>query len=424
MDSLKSKSVLVLDWGMSVEMALKLAEKFGKVYYYTNWQDAAPTSGKALIGRGLEKFGVYKVDYFWDYVDKVDLICFFDTYGQDIIEYLRKKGYRVFGAGLAEFLETNRKYGREIQKSVELPAQTTDTVVGLKALTDEIKKGGNCYVKLNTFRGDIETFFAKDYPSSKIYLDKLSVSLGPRQESVEFMLEKKIEGVEPGYDGFVVDGQYTKYCMWGYERKESGYIGKVVRHDDLPPAIKNVNDKLASFFSEMKTRSFFSSEIIVDTGGQGYLIDPTVRCPMPVGTALHLELWENLAEFIWEASVGNIIDLKPLFKYGCGTSLCSDWAEDNFMEVTVDPDVRRFVKMGCLVSYDDKYFIVPALIKNPVCTVIGLGDTVDEAVNHLRENIKGVSGFELDSDTGGIENILRDIQEGAEYGLPDFTAEV
>jgi hypothetical protein len=422
MDNLKDKSVLVMDWGLTVELALKLAEKFGRVYYFTNWADAFPSSNKAQIGRGLEKFGVYKVDYFWEYVDEVDLICFFDTYGQDVIEYLRGKGKRVFGAGMAEYLETNRKYGREVQKNSGLPTQESKVVKGLKALGDEIKKSGDYFVKLNAFRGDIETFYAKDYQSSKIYLDALSVSLGPRQDDIEFMLEKKIEGIEPGYDGLVVDGKYSSSGMWGYEKKGSGFIGQTVKNEDVPEGIKLVNDKLSSFFAGMKTRSFWSSEVMVDKNKTGYLIDPTVRVPQPVGLALHTEIWKNLPEFIWAAGNGELIDLIPAYKYGCGTALASDWAGEHWLEVTVDPAVRQYIKFRALMMQGDKYFIVPGPVSESVCSVIGLGNTVDEAVEHLRENIKGVSGFELDADTGGIDNVIDEIKQGAAFGLPDFTA--
>lgn len=422
MDDLKTKSVLIYDYGTQIEVALKLAEKFGKVFYFANWADVSPTSEKALIGRGLEAFGVFKVEYFWDMVDKVDMICFFDTYNQDIVEYLRTKGYRVFGSGLAETLETDRKFGREVQQSAGLPVQDSKIVIGIKALGDAIRDEGDVFVKLNTFRGDIETFYAKDYDTSKIYLDKLAVLLGPRQDSVEFMLEKKIEGIEPGYDGFVVDGKYSNYCLWGYEKKESGYIGQVVKTADVPGPVKNVNDKLAAFFEVMKTRSFFSTEVMVDEKQQGFLIDPTLRCPMTVGTALHLEMWSNLAEFIWSAAGGELIDLIPAYKFGCGVSLLSDFAGENWLEIEIDPKVRRFIKFYRMMMASGKYYAVPGDVIG--CTVIGLGDSVDEAVNNLKQNIKGVSGFQLESDCAGIDNVLNEIRDGSKFGLPDFTTEV
>jgi len=420
--TLKDKSVLIYDYGLCPEVALKLAESFGRVYYFTQWQEAFPSSNKAMIGRGLEKFGVEKIDYFWDKVDSVDLIACFDTYSHDVVEFLKTKGYRVFGPGLAEFLENNRKYCLEIQEAVGLPVPEAEAVVGITNLKKKIiEMGGNVYVKLNSFRGDMETFYVKDILGSKIYLDRLSVSLGPRQEQVEFLVSKKINGIEPGYDGFVVDGKYPNYGLWGYERKGSGYITKVEKYENIPLAIKQVNDKLSKYFETMKTRSMFSTEIMVDASGDGYLIDPTIRSPMPVPTAIQLELWQNFAEFIWEASAGNLIDLIPTAKYGCGVALDSEWANKNWLEVLIDKEVRRWVKFRNFIIVNDKYYAVPGF--SSVCSVIGLGDSVDEAIEHLKENIAGVSGFELDQDIGGIENVIEEIQQGSDFGLPDFSEE-
>lgn len=424
MDDLKTKSILVYDYGQCLEMALRLGREFGKVYYFTPWADAAPVSAKALVGRGLEDNNVIKVDYFWDWVDQVDMIASFDTYNQDIMEYLKENGYAVFAPGRGEYLETNRKFGRQIQESAGLPVQETIELRGLEALRDKLKQGGGYFVKRNALRGDIETFYAEDYETSRIYLDKLAVILGPRQDNIEFMLEKKIEGIEPGFDGIVVDGQYANMCMWGFERKESGYIGAVTQYKDLPSVIKQAPDSLSKFFAEFKTRSFFSTEIMLDKKGTGYLIDPTVRVPMTVGGALHQELWSNLGAFIWAAANGKMIDLETKYKYGCGTSLSSPWADSNWLQVDVDPKVRQYVKFSQLMGQDGKFYVVPGPASDPACTVIGLGQTVNEALAMLKTNIAGVKGFELDADTGGIDNILEDIREGAEYGLPDFTVEV
>ena len=102
----KDKTVLIYDFGLCTEFAVRLARDFGKVYYYANWESAFPKSNMALVGEGLE--GVTRILNFDDYIDKADLICFFDTYSADKVDYLRKQGKRVFGAGQAEILENNR----------------------------------------------------------------------------------------------------------------------------------------------------------------------------------------------------------------------------------------------------------------------------------------------------------------------------
>jgi len=415
MEDLSTKTCLIYDYGLCTELALKLAEKFGKVYYFCHWQDAFPKSNKALIGSGLESEKVYRIHNFWDYVDEVDLIFFPDTYCQDIVEFLRDNDYRVFGAGMAEQLENNRWYGRTIQKEIGLPYQNTVKVEGLKELREALVGEVNKFIKLNNFRGDIESFAHKDYESSKVYLDYLANVLGPRQNLIEFIIEDKIEGIEPGYDGFVVDGKYPNYGMYGYEMKGTGYIGKICQYEEIPEPVKLVNDKLSFIFEQLSTRSFFSTEIRVDEKGTGYLIDYTLRSPMPVPTAIHLEIWENLAEFIWEASEGNLIDLIPKAKYGAGVSLDSEWAQNNWLEVSFPEEIRPYVKFRRFMKHKNKYYAVPGFTS--ICSVIGLGNTPEEAIEQVKERVELVQGFELDKETGGLDNVIKEIEEGKNYGL-------
>lgn len=415
---LNDKSILVYDYGLCLEIARKLAEKFGKVFYYVPWQDAFPTLNKSLIGLGFEDEGIFKVNSFWDYVDDVDLIATFDTYSQDIFEYLKSKGYKVFAPGFGEWIENDRLFGRQIQAQVGLPVQQSTKITGVENLREYLKNNPDVYVKLNSFRGLIETFYSKDYESSEVFLDYISEKLGQAKDRIDFLVEKKIDGLEPGYDGFVVDGQYPNYGLFAYEKKGSGYIASVQKYQDIPEPIKIINDKLAKFFKDNKIRSFFSTEVIVTKEREGYLIDPTVRSPMPVPTAVQLEIYDNIPEFIYEAGVnGKLIDLEPKYRYGGGVALDSDWANDNWMEIIIkDKDILPYVKFRRVIKKDNRFFAVPGF--SSVCSVIGLGDSVDEVINQVNERLDYISGFELQKNTTGLMSIKEDIEKGEkEYNL-------
>jgi hypothetical protein len=146
--------ILVYDYGLCTEHAIRLARDGHMVFYYVPWQDAFPQSTKALIGEGLE--GLHRIKDFWDYIDKVDIIVFFDNYCGDLVDYLRKKGYKVFGAGSAEKLELDRIKQKEILKTVGLPVGEYEVIHGLSALREYLKENEDKYVKINAFRGDVE----------------------------------------------------------------------------------------------------------------------------------------------------------------------------------------------------------------------------------------------------------------------------
>jgi hypothetical protein len=415
--NLKNKSVLIYDFGLCSEFAVRMARDFGKVYYYCVWEDAFPKSNKALVGEGME--GVIRVLNFWDYLDKVDLICFFDTYCADLVEYLKNKGHRVWGAGKSEILENNRWKGRGIQEALGLPVQKTVKIVGIDNLIEYLKRNTKKWVKLNMFRGDIETFFHDTYDETQAqFLGKLMQEIGAKGKTLEFVLEDEVGESEPGYDGWVVDGKYPSISMWGYEQKGTGYIGKVESYQNLPKSLKEINDKLSSVFTKLGGRTLFSTEVRVTKGGKGYLIDPCVRAPMPVPSAIHLELWKNFSEIIWFGAEGKLITPIPTAKYGAGVCIESDWAEENWAFIDIPKDKRQWVKLRmAFKTKEGKFYALPGF--KSVGSIIGLGNSIQEAISKVKENSKDVKIKEMSFSLSGLEEIAQKvIPEGRKYGLP------
>jgi len=416
MIDLSKKSVLLYDYGLCTEFAVRLARDFGKVYYYCSWEDAFPKSNKALIGEGLE--GIERVLNFWDYVDKVDLICFFDTYNADIVDYLRNKGYRVFGAGRAEIIENNRWQTRELQKELGLPTQDTKRIIGIDNLIEYLKKNKKKWIKLNQFRGDIETFYHETYDETEAqFLGILMNETGAKGKTLEFVVEDEVGEVEPGYDGWVIDGQYPPMAMYGYEQKGTGYIGKISTYENMPEAIRLINDKLAYVFRRLKARTLFSTELRVDKKGKGYLIDPCVRAPMPVPSAIHLEIWRNFSEIIWYGAGGEIIEPLPIAKYGAGICMESGWAQEHWTHIEIPPEIRQWIKLRmAFKTKDNHFYALPGF--ESLGSVIGLGNTIEEAINKVKQRASQIKAKELTYSISGLQEIAtKTIPTGRRYGI-------
>jgi hypothetical protein len=211
---------LVYDFGLCIEHARRLlGNKIDTVYYYVPWQDAFPRFLNALIGRGYEDEGLIRIERFWDYIDEVDLIVVFDTYLGDLVHFLRNKGYLVFGTGQEEILENDRYYAKKLQKKLGLQTQDFERIVGFEKLKQYLKENKNKVVKLNTYRGSLETFTHIDYKSSEPLLEHLEVELSVAKNYVEFLVEDFVGVIEPGTDFYVVDGEYPDKVLWGYEKK-------------------------------------------------------------------------------------------------------------------------------------------------------------------------------------------------------------
>ena len=378
---------------MAVSHAQRLAREFSKVGYFSPWTSSFPNSNDSIVGEGFD--GVTRLMDFWQEVDKYDCVYIPDTHCGDIVSYLRSKGYKVFGAdSKSTILELDRWKGRKIQKAVGLPVQRTEHIVGLARLRKHLEMVKEKYVKLSLFRGAIETFKHDSFESSKPYLDKLAVALGPKQDDAEFIVEELIEGTEAGSDSLVVDGNFSDYSMFGWEVKDKYYIGKCLKTDELPKPLKEVNDKLKVFFKKCQTRSMFSTEVKITKDGKGYLIDPTVRMPLPP-SYVELELYSNFGEFIFNAAQGKLIPLKPTATYGVEVILGSDFNADNILEVTIPKKCERWVKLANGCKINGKFYILPGSPKSHYLSVVGLGKTVKEAVDNAQSYIDEIDAFQL-----------------------------
>jgi len=189
---------LVYDFGLSVEHAARLAKDGHSVVYFTPWARGFPKFEEYAPGLNFD--GLEKTLYFFDEVEKEDCIVFFDIGAGDLCNYLRKTTNKpVYGAGIGEKLENHRALLKEVMKKVGLPTPNYEVIKGVPQLREYLKTHPNKYVKLDIFRGDIESFGAKNYDSIKLYLDEIEVALGPFNETYEFVVEDFIDGIEPGF---------------------------------------------------------------------------------------------------------------------------------------------------------------------------------------------------------------------------------
>lgn len=411
---LSNKKVLVYDQGLFSEVAVRLARDFGKVYYFVPWAEAFPKSTKALIGSGFEN--VERIKYFFDYIDKVDLIVFPDTHCGDMVDWLKDKGYPVAGTGEGEVLELDRLYGRNEQKKTGLPVQETEEIIGLDNLHSRLKEEKNRFIKLNTYRGEIESFYHKDYHSSKPLLDQLAVDLGPKAPSMSFVMEERVEGIEPGIDAILYNGAVASPTMVGFEIKGAGYMAKVYDYENVPEPVKLINDNLEPVLKKLKYNFWFSSELIMTKKKEGYLIDPCCRLAAPVTNAVQQELIANYSEIFWAMGHNEILMPKYTAAYGGGAAFYSSWAEGgHWLEVSFNKEYRQWIKFREAAVFDKRYYAVPKA--TTVCSVIAVGNSVSDVIEQVQERSKDVSAYMLDKGSADFVDLKKALAEAAEYGI-------
>lgn len=392
--NLAQKTCLVYDHGLFVELAARLARDFRRVYYFCPWKISFPKMVEVAPGEGVE--GVTRVYDLFSVIDQVDLFVFPDVYDGDLQVYLRQQGKRVWGAGRAEYLELDRVKARRTLAEQGVQSPPWQEVVGLTALRQLLEQVDDRWVKTSMFRGDFETYHHETGELSQPFLDDLAANYGPQAESVEFLVEEGVEGVEIAYDGYTVDGQFPDKALWGVEVKDRGYVGEVVEYTDLPEQIQQVNRLVAPVLEVEECRSFVSFEMRVGEDGVPKVIDPAMRCGNPP-TEAWLELYENLAEVFWEGAAGNLVSPKPVARFTAMAVIVSSWAEKKWCPVSCPEEIEQWVKLRFLTVIDGVRYYAPNVSgMTEIGAVVGLGDTLEEAVALVQERAAQVKGYKLD----------------------------
>jgi hypothetical protein len=410
MAGLGSKTVMVVDYGQFCELAVTLSKSFGRTLYYAPWiAGGNPTSKMLRIGEGFE--GVERVDEIWPHIDDVDLFVFPDVYEAGLQEYLVGLGKRVWGCRGGAELELDRPASKELSKSLGIDIAPYTVIEGFDALRKHLKTHKDVWVKISHFRGDMETWSSPDYAASEQRLDELEHGLGAHKKIMEFVVEAAInDAVEIGYDGYTVDGKFPQMALAGVEAKCKAYVGRTMRYRDLPKQVRAVNDKLAPALKKYGYRGFLSTEIRCTDDG-AYLIDPCSRMGSPPGE-LYQVMIKNLAQILWEGADGIVLEPEYAAKCGAMVLLQSEWAEENWQHVSLPESIRDYVKLHNATVIEGEYYVVPhADRRQQIGAVIGMGDTVQAAIEQCKERAEQVEGYTIEKPIASLDEAREQLDE-------------
>lgn len=442
----RDKRALVIDNGLFVHVAVKLAETFGHVDYWTPSVDAFPKSNRSLPGQGIE--GVTRVIEFWTAARQADLVVFADVMFGDEQEECVRQGMRVWGSRRGEDLELKRWETKRLLVSLNMPVAESHLITGMAALREFIQERPDFWVKTSRYRGDFETFHATDYDDVKPRLDDLQHDLGMKAEVYKFVLERNIPDVpEIGYDGYVVDGQFPEHVAFGFEQKDTGYVGVFKAYDELPEPVRWANAKLAPRFKAVGYRGFYSSEVRCQDAGEvtpppkpwrdapmlwcrgetvggfrAYLTDPCCRAASPPSEA-YIEWFTNWPDIIWHGAAGVLVDAQAAAKYAVEIMLHSSWADRNWQPVRFPEDIERWVKLRNACRINGVWSAVPQAVGLPeIGAVIGLDDTLAGAIQLAVERADQVQGYYIEPRSESVQKTVAKIAEAEEAGI-EFSGE-
>jgi len=412
--NLKEKSILVLDNGLFFEVALRLADFYGKVYYYTPWQSAYPKMDLAVIGsewkngKMLNTFdgkNVERIEEPYSYLPIIDICYCTDIYYGEFAELLRTAGIPSISAGNAEFLETDRYKTFTEMKSLGMDVPNTIRIIGIEKLKQHLKSVKNKWVKISKYRAEFETFHHVEFYLTEPLLNEIQVNLGPLKDITEFIVVDDIEAdVEEGIDTYTVHGELPSVVSTGCEIKDTSYAMKLVKTDSISKGNKKVNEKFNRLLKKHKYQGFYSTEVRTTKDNKNYLIDPCCRHGLP-STFSYIELFDNFGEIVWGIANGEMIN--PIYKheYGMELLISTRWDSGIQQSIYFPEKYRKNIKLLKPLKIDGKYYVN---IKGFyfIASIIATGNSHEECAKKIKEIADSIKGYQLDIKTEGLDEAI------------------
>lgn len=418
---LKTKTILQFDPGGNFSYVSEtLAKKYGRVLYYCPYEGAFIKHNSYIVGEGIP--GVERIHNVWDYFEEVDIWYFSNLHFGSFQEWLRNRGCLVFGSGRGEDMELYRGKMKKLQKELDMPLNEYEEVEGVSKLREYLKDKENLWVKIDLFRGDNVTFHFENMELCEEVLLGLESDLGANKENQLFIVEKPIENaIEYGYDGFCIDGRYPDHTVFGIEVKDSAYAGVFTSYDRLPNPVKEANEKLSPVFNQYGYRGWYSNEMRAMSKNKAVLTDMTCRQPEPP-TSLIVELLEDFPLYVWQVAYGYVPNVKAKYKYGVQIVIKSEWAMTKPQPISFPEKYNDFVKIKNLYIENGVRKFVPADgIEMCECgAVIGMGNTLNEAINNAKKIAKEVKGYNLKINGDALDEAQAEVDKLTRSGIKIF----
>jgi hypothetical protein len=421
MDELSDKTVLVYDYGNNIHVARKLTSEFGRVRYFRPWKESEPKVSNLVVGDGFD--GVERVRHFHDAIASTDLFIFPCIYDGDLQRDLVNRGKRVWGARKAERLEYDRPFFMEALAKAGMPVPDYTVCTGMDELERLLKRSEHGWVKSN-YRGDDETWQHINWELSQWKVAALRHRFGPTGKHMVFTVVPDLEAdFESAYDGYMVTSpsgkpQFPDIGFLGYETKDRSHILTAIPYESFPDEVRDINDQFAPQLAKYFFRSAWGTEI------RGpFFLDATCRQPSPPGELITYMV-QNLGEFMWHGSEGDLVPLDVPKTFGVEVILYSECSKTNWMTFDIPEDIDDAVKLFRCCRDDDGTHIIPdgdvtgrATGMERVGAVVATGDTIEDAIDSVKETCEQLKAMYLICETDSLAECLKRIQAGQEEGI-------
>jgi hypothetical protein len=414
-------TALVIDHGLFLPVAHRLAEEYKRVLYYCPAEDGFPTINRCIVGDGFDD--IEKCDDIWPVMPEVDLVVCPDIGFSGLQLELERQGKPVWGSRRADRLEIHRQYFHKVLADVGLAVPKFVVLTGLNALRDHLKDAEDKYIKISRYRGSLETFHWRSWDLDEGTIDLLAVRFGPAKELIPFLVFDTIEtDLELGSDTYVVDGKWPSLMLNGIEHKDKGYLSAVTKREAMPECLNEVLEAFSPVLKLFRCRNQWSTEVR-KTEDSFFFTDPTPRGGIP-STPSQLLAWKNFPEIVAAGAEGELVDPIPTCKYTAECMIAGKTKKEQWPAVEIPNDLEKWTAFGSCCKIDGRLvFPTDESHDDDLGWLLATGNTLEEVLDNLKSHADLLPEG-LDANTDSMVDLLVEAIKAQKDGVPFGTQEI
>lgn len=414
MKEISELTACVIDHGLFLPLAERLAKEYERVLYWSPYEEGFSTIKKACFGDGYRD--IERCVDPWKQKNEIDLFIFPDVEHSGMQLELVDQGFPVWGSRNGDELELDREQFIAVLEETGLEVFPHKIVVGITALREHLRGEEDKYIKTSRWRGDFETAHWRDWDRDHSLLDVWSLQFGPTAELVRFIVCDPIEtDLEIGGDMYSVNGEFPGLMLNGIEYKDKAYFAAVTKRDAMPEQIRQVMEGFSPVLAQYQYRNQFSCELRVK-GDRFWFTDFTARGGLP-STPSQLELWANWGEIIWSGAHGVLVDPEPVAQFSMECVLTTKWEHGAWAAVKFPDSLEDSVKpyRSCVV--DGLHCFPPNEYGEELGWLVATGDTPRATLEAMQEKVKELPDG-VCAHMESLVDVIKEIESAQKQGIP------
>jgi Phosphoribosylglycinamide synthetase, ATP-grasp (A) domain len=410
-------AICIVDLGLFTSLAETFAQAGYQTFYWSPGEETPyHRRGQVTIGTGIP--GVTRVLSLSDpRLKDVDLYAFPDI-GQGYTQLeLSQQGKRVWGSRRGEQVEVERIFAKKLFARLGFNVGGYEVVKGTDALREYVWNRKDLFVKVDKYRGDMETWKWKNRAESTEKLLDTIHTFGPAfRTNQTFVVEDKIDGIEVAIDTYCVDGKFPRMAFCGIEMKGTSYLAHALRWPSIPTQLREVYERLSPALKQYRYRNILAVETLITSDGKAFPEDPCCRFGSPQNEALQIG-YANFTDIVVGGAEGVLVEPKIPHKWIAEVALSSTRAEDKQVAVQYPASISKYVKLRQYgIVGGTRYYFPGDVPSQTIGAVVGVGDTAQEAINMCKKHVDMVSAEGIDSDVRSLDDALDKVRALKQYG--------